>query len=617
MSELEVARIQQSNRSINQTSHTNFIMDVLLGITGKDFTIIAASKAAMRGATVLKASDDKTRPLSKHILMALTGEAGDTIQFAEYVQANVQLYGMRNDIELNPSATASFIRTELAKALRSRRPYTVNLLLGGYDTINDKPTLHWIDYLASSAPVPYAAHGYAQYYCLSTLDKHHHPDISFEQGMKILRMCTDELKRRLPIDFKGMIVKVVTKDGIREEEYKDDEPVACPAMTTDVVSTPDNIVPRIVTIVDDHDLVLRVTQFTKRLKAGEDRRDKIKAVIDFHVTRQHLVDDSKSEVLKKLLTTREFAEAGKCIINLDEHNPPAIEVILCSIYRKDERWRSSALGEKVTARTLDLYWEFLWDVMFSSRFFMIEFLNLDAWFGLWYKRNHVAIADNSKLLYPCFQFDHIEAFLSITKNLVYNHAHIKEFKNAEHPDLHVPPRVIGALNSARGHLRVLLARWLWDPLKDMMTAHCDCKEKTVYLYLQALVNTGGYPIDQQGRKSVNAVCYELGSFEEHFSLPKSSKSCFYCAKNWAGIVARAVQKIRNHFDGMCLDCMDHTQPKFLDEHDDYWNYLSESTTWDLKCRVSHGEATWYSSFMGRADTRDSLLKRVKPRKRSY
>lgn len=51
---------------------------MLLGITGKDFTIIAASKAAMRGATVLKASDDKTRPLSKHILMALTGEAGDT-----------------------------------------------------------------------------------------------------------------------------------------------------------------------------------------------------------------------------------------------------------------------------------------------------------------------------------------------------------------------------------------------------------------------------------------------------------------------------------------------------------------------------------------------------------
>ena len=49
-----------------------------MGITGKDFTIIAASKAAMRGATILKASDDKTRALNKHTLMAFSGEAGDT-----------------------------------------------------------------------------------------------------------------------------------------------------------------------------------------------------------------------------------------------------------------------------------------------------------------------------------------------------------------------------------------------------------------------------------------------------------------------------------------------------------------------------------------------------------
>ncbi len=48
------------------------------GITGKDFTLIAASKAAMRGATILKAADDKTRQLNKHTLMAYSGEAGDT-----------------------------------------------------------------------------------------------------------------------------------------------------------------------------------------------------------------------------------------------------------------------------------------------------------------------------------------------------------------------------------------------------------------------------------------------------------------------------------------------------------------------------------------------------------
>lgn len=194
-------------------------MEVLLGLTGRDFVIIAASKAAMRGATILKSSDDKTKALNNHNLLAYSGEAGDTTNFAEYIQANIALYSMRNDTDLGPSAVASFIRGELAKSLRSRNPYTVNLLLGGVDPISREPSLYWLDYLASSAKVPYAAHGYAQYYCLSILDKHHHPGISFEQGLKILRMCTDELQRRLPIDFKGMTVKVIKKDGIQDLEY--------------------------------------------------------------------------------------------------------------------------------------------------------------------------------------------------------------------------------------------------------------------------------------------------------------------------------------------------------------------------------------------------------------
>ncbi|XXH00269.1 hypothetical protein Hte_006611 [Hypoxylon texense] len=182
----------------------------------------------MRGATILKASDDKTRSLNKHTLVAFSGEAGDTIQFSEYIQANAQLYSMRNETDLSPTALAHYVRGELASSLRSRKPYNVNLLLGGVDPITHKPSLFWLDYLAALAAVPYAAHGYAQYYCLSILDKHHHPDMTLVQGLKVLEMCTDELKRRLPIDFKGMILKVVTKDGIREMEFNDDKIVKCP-----------------------------------------------------------------------------------------------------------------------------------------------------------------------------------------------------------------------------------------------------------------------------------------------------------------------------------------------------------------------------------------------------
>ena len=66
---------------------------------------------------------------------------------------------------------------------------------------------------------------YNRYYCLSILDKHHHPDITLGQGIKLLNLCADELKRRLPIDFKGLVVKAVTKDGIRDIEFDDDKVV--------------------------------------------------------------------------------------------------------------------------------------------------------------------------------------------------------------------------------------------------------------------------------------------------------------------------------------------------------------------------------------------------------
>jgi len=80
----------------------------------------ATSKATVRGVTVLNQTDDKSRSLNQHNLLLFAGEAGDTIQFAEFIQANVQLYGMKNDTELNSDAVAAFTRREMADNLRTR-----------------------------------------------------------------------------------------------------------------------------------------------------------------------------------------------------------------------------------------------------------------------------------------------------------------------------------------------------------------------------------------------------------------------------------------------------------------------------------------------------------------
>ena len=87
------------------------------------------------------------------------------VQFSGYIRVNVQLYSMRNGIDLSPPAVANYTRNELAKSLR-KKPYQVGMLLGGIDPITNKPSLYWIDQYASLASLPYAAQGYGLYVTL-------------------------------------------------------------------------------------------------------------------------------------------------------------------------------------------------------------------------------------------------------------------------------------------------------------------------------------------------------------------------------------------------------------------------------------------------------------------
>ena len=107
---------------------------------------------------------------------------GDTVHFAEYIEKNLRLHQIRYLHELRPAAAASWIRRAIADSIRSRSPYAVNVLVGGFDTsaaavaesgadVGGTPKLYWIDNLGTLAEVPFAAHGYGAYFALSLLDR--------------------------------------------------------------------------------------------------------------------------------------------------------------------------------------------------------------------------------------------------------------------------------------------------------------------------------------------------------------------------------------------------------------------------------------------------------------
>ena len=69
-----------------------------------------------------------------------------------------------------------------------------------------------------------------------------------------------------------------------------------------------------------------------------------------------------------------------------------------------------------------------------------------------------------------------------------------------------------------------------------------------------------------------------------------------------------------YYDGMCLDCMDRLKPKTGDGDDDYWqhNNFRDEDGWFEGCRIKHKQPSWYFSFMGRKEDKDTLQKNSDP-----
>eukprot|EP01023_Acetabularia_acetabulum_P045534 TRINITY_DN4620_c0_g1_i1.p2 TRINITY_DN4620_c0_g1~~TRINITY_DN4620_c0_g1_i1.p2 ORF type:complete len:193 (+),score=31.86 TRINITY_DN4620_c0_g1_i1:144-722(+) len=188
-------------------------MDFMMGIRGKDFVLVCSDTAAVMQIINLKDDEDKIIPIDQHKLMAIAGEAGDRVNFSEFIIANVKLYSLRNGVGLSTKAVANFTRNELATALR-KNPFHVNMLIAGYDEVGG-PCMYWMDYLATMHKMNIGGTGYGSYFVLSLFDKLWHPDLTEAEAIELMKKGIEEVKKRLVIAHPGYVIKIVNKDGIK------------------------------------------------------------------------------------------------------------------------------------------------------------------------------------------------------------------------------------------------------------------------------------------------------------------------------------------------------------------------------------------------------------------
>jgi len=194
-------------------------MECVFGLVGDGFAVIAADTSAVNSILLHKSNEDKILILDSHKLMGASGEAGDRVQFTEYVQKNVALYQFRNGIPLTTAAAANFTRGELATALR-KNPYSVNVLLAGYDK-ETGPSLYFIDYIATLHKVDKAAFGYGAYFSLAMMDRHYHSGMSLEEAIDLVDKCILEIRSRLVVAPPNFNIKIVNKDGAKEYAWRE------------------------------------------------------------------------------------------------------------------------------------------------------------------------------------------------------------------------------------------------------------------------------------------------------------------------------------------------------------------------------------------------------------
>lgn len=96
-------------------------MDFFMGIKGKDFVLVCTDTSAVHSIITIKQDEDKIIPVDSHKVFCIAGEAGDRVQFSEYIIANVKLYSLRNSTSLSTRSVANYARGELATALRKVR----------------------------------------------------------------------------------------------------------------------------------------------------------------------------------------------------------------------------------------------------------------------------------------------------------------------------------------------------------------------------------------------------------------------------------------------------------------------------------------------------------------
>jgi len=188
-----------------------------IGLKYKDGVMLAAD----RRATTYKIASDKMIKIfevSKNAVSTIAGEAASAQLFMRYLASEVKLLELKKERRAKISEIASILNSVQYSAVRSQGSVVASIL-GGYGEKGAKLFDMSPDGTMSDNE-EYLADGSGSLWAKGVLDDDFRENLSEKEAIDLLERCFKVAFKNDNASGGGFIVKVVTKDGIREVERK-------------------------------------------------------------------------------------------------------------------------------------------------------------------------------------------------------------------------------------------------------------------------------------------------------------------------------------------------------------------------------------------------------------
>ncbi|KAI6232613.1 Proteasome subunit beta type-2 [Aphelenchoides fujianensis] len=190
-------------------------VNFLVGYRTEKFVLLVSDKVSFKYGA-LKVSDDASKEyqLGSHTYMSVIGESGDADNFGDWAKRNIYLYKLRHNYELSPRSAHHWLRKSIADNLRSEDFWRVDLLLGGYDTIEKRAYLGSVDYLGNGIhDQNYLMRGFGGRFGYAIMDSLYEKDASPEKALEIVKATVVELNRRFIASLPKYSVLLIDESG--------------------------------------------------------------------------------------------------------------------------------------------------------------------------------------------------------------------------------------------------------------------------------------------------------------------------------------------------------------------------------------------------------------------